>query len=150
MRYVGQGYEVQVPLDDHGRAEGMRERLASAFESVYRQLYGRTEAGTPVEIVSWRVVVMSEAPDITPAAVGTLTDGGHAKKGTRPVYSVLRKAFVETPVYDRYSLGTSTDLQGPAIVEERESTVVVPDRARITVDRFRNLIIDLPDVQAAD
>lgn len=93
MRYVGQGYEVQVPLDDHQSADGMAERLSGAFDAVYWQLYGRTEASTPVEIVSWRVMVMSEAPDITPAAVGTLHDGGDASKGSRPVYSVLRKAL---------------------------------------------------------
>jgi N-methylhydantoinase A len=150
MRYVGQGYEVQVPLDDYRGGDGMAERLGRAFDAAYMQLYGRTESDTPVEIVSWRVVVMSESPDITPAAVGTLNHEGDARKGSRPVYSVLRRAFVDTPVYDRYRLGTDTDLRGPAIVEERESTVVVPDGARITVDRYRNLIVDLPEILSGD
>ena len=149
MRYVGQGYEVQVPLEDHRSPEGMHARLARAFEAAYLQLYGRTERGAPLEIVSWRVVVMTETPDITPAAVATLRDEGNALKGRRPVYSALSRRFVETPVYDRYRLGMETDLRGPAIVEERESTVVVPEGARITVDRYRNLIVDLPDLQAA-
>ncbi|GAA4333070.1 hypothetical protein GCM10023165_07990 [Variovorax defluvii] len=144
MRYVGQGYEVQVPLDDHRTAQGMGARLAQAFENAYRQLYGRTEQGAPLEIVSWRVVVMSETPDITPAAVANLDAGGSALKGRRPVYSVTGRRFVDTPVYDRYRLGTDTDIQGPAIVEERESTVVVPEGARVSVDRWRNLIVDLP------
>ncbi|VTU25617.1 Acetophenone carboxylase gamma subunit [Variovorax sp. PBL-H6] len=144
MRYVGQGFEVLVPLDDHRLARGMDSRLERAFEAAYQQLYGRTERGAPVEIVSWRVVVMSETPDITPAAVATLDDRGSALKGRRPVYSVLSRRFVDTPVYDRYRLGIDTDLQGPAIVEERESTVVVPEGARVTVDRYRNLIVDLP------
>lgn len=87
---------------------------------------------------------MSETPDITPAAVATLDDSGSALKGRRPVYSVLSRRFVDTPVYDRYRLGIDTDLQGPAVVEERESTVVVPEGARVTVDRYRNLIVDLP------
>jgi N-methylhydantoinase A len=149
MRYVGQGYEVQVPLEDHRSPEGMHARLERAFEAAYLQLYGRTERGAPLEIVSWRVVVMTETPDITPAAVATLRDEGNALKGRRPVYSALSRRFVETPVYDRYRLGIETDLRGPAIVEERESTVVVPEGARITVDRYRNLIVDLPDLQAA-
>ncbi|WP_076999188.1 hydantoinase/oxoprolinase family protein [Variovorax sp. KK3] len=147
MRYVGQGYDVPVPLDDHRQPHGMAERLERAFEAAYRQLYGRIEHDSPLEIVSWRVVVMTETPDITPAAVATLDERGDALKGRRPVYSVTSKRFVDTPVYDRYRLGPDTDLQGPAIVEERESTVVVPEGARVTVDGYRNLIVDLP-VQA--
>src|SRR5690606_25372424 len=57
MRYVGQGYEVEVPLEDHRESKALDERLSQAFEAAYRQLYGRTESDTPVEVVSWRVVV---------------------------------------------------------------------------------------------
>ena len=52
--------------------------------------------------------------------------------------------FVETPVYDRYALQPGVALTGPAIFEERESTVVVGPGAEITVDDSRNLIVTLP------
>ncbi|HEY0835845.1 MAG TPA: hypothetical protein VGE72_18220, partial [Azospirillum sp.] len=59
-------------------------------------------------------------------------------------FSVTRGAFAATPVYDRYRLVPGARLQGPAIIEERESTVVVPDAAVVTVDGYRNLVVDLP------
>jgi N-methylhydantoinase A len=51
---------------------------------------------------------------------------------------------VKIPVYDRYALVLGTLLQGPAIIEERESTVVVNGPADINVDEYRNLIVDIP------
>ncbi|MET0207749.1 MAG: hydantoinase/oxoprolinase family protein [Burkholderiaceae bacterium] len=146
MRYIGQGFEVQAPLSDVAQADGMAARLHASFENAYAQLYGRVEKDAPVEIVSWRVVVMGPVPQITPASVDTLVDSdtAHALKGHRPVFSVTRRAFMETPVYDRYRMNESTQVQGPAIIEERESTVVVPEGAQVRVDRYRNLVIDLP------
>jgi N-methylhydantoinase A len=52
--------------------------------------------------------------------------------------------FVDTPVYDRASLGAGVVLRGPAILEERESTLVVPPRATARVDRVGNAIVTLP------
>jgi N-methylhydantoinase A len=54
-----------------------------------------------------------------------------------------RDAAVECPVYDRYALDPDTQIEGPAIVEERESTVVAGPRSTVTVDPHRNLVVDL-------
>jgi len=55
-----------------------------------------------------------------------------------------RDEAVECPVYDRYALAPDTRIDGPAIVEERESTVVAGPGSTVTVDPYRNLVVDLP------
>ena len=151
MRYVGQGYEVEVPAAGLQDTAGVRDRLAREFDRCYQALYGRIEKDTPAEIVSWRVVVQGPTPELTAVAQtpsvsdATARDRAEsARKGERQAYSVARGGFAATPVYDRYRLAPGARLQGPAIIEERESTVVVPDAAVVTVDGYRNLVVDLP------
>ena len=145
MRYVGQGFEVDVPDVDCMRAEGLHARLVEGFERCYRTLYGRIERDTPAEVVSWRVVVSGPAPALEPSVAGVGTDDARAAhKGTRPVWALGVGGFVDTPVYDRYRLEPGMAFDGPAIVEERESTVVVPPGAHARLDTRGNLVIDLP------
>ena len=148
MRYVGQGYEVEVPVDMVSPMADLVARMAHGFSACYQQLYGRTEKDTPAEVVSWRVVVQGPSPDLLQVAdsldEAALPQAVAALKGHRPVFCVQRQSFVTTPVYARHLLAVGAVLEGPAIIEERESTVVVPHLARVTVDAHWNLRIDLP------
>ena len=143
MRYQGQGYEVDVPMPEGALDAGLQPKLKAAFEKAYGDLYGRIEAGMPVEVVSWRLIVASPYPDLKPQAAdvqgGDIAD---ALKGTRRIYDGEARDFVEAPVYDRYKLTEGMTADGPAIVEERESTLVVPAHSTIRIDRYRNLIVD--------
>ena len=121
MRYFGQGHEVRVDLPAE-RVEGSEE-LVQRFEREYERLYGRRGPAVGVEAVTWRVVCSGPTPG--PAGVG-----GHAEGGSEPRRRVRDAYFpslgyVDTPVYDRYALETGFCFPGPAIVEERESTLVV-------------------------
>ena len=143
MRYQGQGYEVDVPMPEGALDAGLQPKLKAAFEKAYGDLYGRIEAGMPVEVVSWRLIVASPYPDLKPQAADV--QGGDiagALKGTRRIYDGEARDFVEAPVYDRYKLTEGMTADGPAIVEERESTLVVPAHSTIRIDRYRNLIVD--------
>ena len=151
MRYIGQGYEVEVPVAQMDVVTDLPQRLAAEFDRCYIALYGRIEKDTPAEIVSWRVVVSGPTPNLTPAlpsaparSADSLAHAADALKGQRRVYSVAQGDFVATSIYDRYRLDPGDRLDGPAIIEERESTVVVPDGATVTVDAYRNLLIELP------
>jgi len=150
MRYIGQGYEVEVPVADLNSAD-LPRRLAADFDRCYAALYGRTEKDTPAEIVSWRVVVLGPTPELMrtvsfdPVREATARDrAATALKGKRRVYSLVEGDYAQTPIYDRYRLVPGARFDGPAIVEERESTVVVPAAAVVTVDAYRNLSIELP------
>ena len=70
-------------------------------------------------------------------------EGGSSRKGTRPVYFPERGGFVECPVYDRYRIGADAGMTGPAVIEERETTVILLPGDRAAVDRHGNLIIDV-------
>ena len=64
-----------------------------------------------------------------------------APKGRRRAWFPEAGGFTETPVYDRYALGAGARLEGPAIVEERESTTVLPPGTVATVDEWANLLV---------
>jgi N-methylhydantoinase A len=134
MRYAGQGYQVEAEVTTLDR-----EALRAAFEAEYLRLYGRTEPGLPVECVGWRVVVSGPTPRIDLAASGAA--GGVSLKGTRPAWFDGR--FVETAVHDRGALVPGEVVLGPALVEERESTLVLPPGARATCDAALNLVVEL-------
>jgi len=144
MRYIGQGYHVEAPVSIEILAASDRMAVRDAFEGAYRAQFGRVEPEMPVEIVSWRVIVSGPRPEIDLVEARPATASGDARKGERPVYFGLQTGFVNTPVYDRYRLVPGNTFEGPAIFEERESTMVVPPGAKAQIDAALNLVIDLP------
>jgi N-methylhydantoinase A len=144
MRYLGQGFEVEVPLAGDELDGEDRAPLRDAFEHAYRGQFGRVEGGMPVEIVSWRVVVSGPDPRVDLVAGRPPVAEGEAHRGQRPVYFGPETGFVAAAVYDRYRLRPGSRFDGPAVFEERESTTVVPPGAVATIDDALNLVIDLP------
>ncbi len=142
VRYVGQGHEIRVelppgPLGPHSLAP-MRE----TFEAVYRSLFGRTGPDVALEAVSWRVIASGPRPSVKLSAPAAST-AADARKGERLVYFPEWQEHRHVPVYDRYVLAPGTSFDGPAIVEERESTTVIGPGARVDVDATRNLSVTL-------
>jgi N-methylhydantoinase A len=146
MRYRKQGHEIRVPVPGSVLSKSRRAELKTNFIQVYLSIYGHTMPETPIDIVSWRVVAQGPKPHVTlpKAKAGASRDAESARKGMRQIYLPKHRDTVKIPVYDRYKLVFGTRLQGPAIIEERESTVVVNGPADISVDEYRNLIVDLP------
>ncbi|MGE3273394.1 MAG: hydantoinase/oxoprolinase family protein, partial [Chloroflexota bacterium] len=144
VRYVGQGYEVRVPLLNGELDDRSRATVIEAFERVYKQLYGRIGPNVGLEVMSWRLVVSGPKPTLKITAEGPDTGTAEqALKGSRRVYHPEWREYRETPVFDRYRLAPGASFDGPAIVEERESTVVIGPNAHVTVDELRNLRVDL-------
>jgi N-methylhydantoinase A/oxoprolinase/acetone carboxylase beta subunit len=122
IRYVGQGHEIRVTLPDQNLDEAFGTRLIKAFEYEYTRLFGRICEGVPVEVIHWRVTVSgpTDHPEIATGSDTTL----QREVGVRPVV-FDRSGPVETQVFSRYGLREGIIL-GPAIIEEAESTAVVP------------------------
>jgi N-methylhydantoinase A len=146
MRYRKQGHEIRVPVPGGVLDDSRRGELKTNFLQVYASLYGHTMPETPIDIVSWRVVAQGPKPHVSlpRAKAAASADAESARKGTRQIYLPKQRNSVQIPVYDRYALVLDNVLQGPAIIEERESTVVVNGPGNIRVDEYRNLIVDLP------
>jgi N-methylhydantoinase A len=149
MRYIGQGYEIQVPVDASIISDGDRDALGAAFTRAYERRYGRSES-VGAEILSWRLLVTGPQPGLAAAyrraARADATGSGPRSRSTAAVIQKTRPvwfddAFVETPVFRRFDLEPSDKLSGPAIVEEAESTLVVPPNADLEVDPAGNLIV---------
>ncbi|SEF26625.1 N-methylhydantoinase A [Amycolatopsis pretoriensis] len=128
MRYTGQGYEIRVPVRDGS----WPRTLIEEFTRTYRALYRRSGPEVGVEVLNWRVVSSGPAPDVT-LRLKASARSGDARKGTRKAYFPAAGGFVDTAIFDRYLLTPGERVDGPAIVEERESTVVVPPGAHCVV-----------------
>ena len=142
MRYVGQGHEIHVPLPSGQLDNASIPLLTSSFEEVYRRLYERLSPSVPIEIINWRVTASGPTPEVRiqlPRAEHTAAQ--EARKGNRKVY--FPGGFRAVPVYDRYHLLPGMSFTGPAIVEERESTVIVGPDSRFRIDEQWNLVVEL-------
>ena len=144
VRFVGQGSEVTIPWTCADGGTVTAADVRRSFDQAYQKLYGRTYPDSPVELVSFRV--RASLPQ-RPLELRTISNEPApleaAIKGRRPAYSALAKDFVPFTVFDRYRLRAGATLFGPAIVEERESTVIVGEDASVTVDSYGFLWIEL-------
>ncbi len=147
MQYVGQMHDISVPLPDAALEAGDGAALRQAFFARYRDLFHRT-AELQVEALNWRVTVSAPPPPLD--LVLRLPAAGAARKGERLAYFPEAEGYIQTPVYDRYALGAGTALEGPAIVEERESTLVVGPGARISVDDYGTLMVEPPALRVKE
>jgi N-methylhydantoinase A len=140
LRYVGQGHEVSVAVPDGQLSADSLPSIEQAFSETYQRLYGRRGPDVPLEVINWRLVASGPKPRLEPRldqqAVGRTAP-------PRQAYFPDLGGFVETPVYDRYALTAGSTLEGPAIVEERESTLVIGARGRARVDDQLNVIVEL-------
>jgi N-methylhydantoinase A len=142
MRLIGQAHEITVELPGPVPESGDELRLEQAFEHTYTGLFGRTPPNVPMEVVSWRVRLAGPRPRLKLGISASPGDVRQALKCARPAYFPELGGYHSTPVYDRYKLGPGSELSGPAIVEERESTVVIGPGASARVDDVLNLIVE--------
>ena len=139
MRYRGQGYEIEVPVPDGRPDAAWRRALAASFEDVYGRFYRHVPAGLPMEAVTWRVRAQSAAPSLP--APSAPAPGRPTPKGRRPVYVAADTAFHDVDVWDRYALPPGWRIQGPAVIEEIESTTVVTPAFDAAIDDGLNVVL---------
>jgi N-methylhydantoinase A len=142
VRYTGQGHEIRIDLPNGRLGPGSLDQIRETFETVYRSLFGRTGPDVPLEAVSWRVIASGPRPEVR-MSMSMQEQAANAVKGQRPVYFPEWEEHRPVPVYDRYLLAPGARLDGPAIIEERESTTVVGPGAHVEVDPTRTLLVTL-------
>jgi N-methylhydantoinase A/oxoprolinase/acetone carboxylase beta subunit len=143
MRFIGQGAETNVPVPSKDFNQMTKEEVRNLFDQLYQALYGRTYPESPAEFVSFKLrASLPERPLSLPQidkGVASLED---AIKGQRLAYSPIAKDFIPYIVYDRYNLFPEAKFDGPAIIEERESTTIVGEDATVSVNEYGFLWID--------
>ena len=147
MRYYGQRYEVTVPLSEDVLNEEGAEAIQGEFYKAYRDYYGREIADVPVETVSWRMNVSGPQPDLDISWSGRDSNTSEIKqKSERLVVFPISEQPVNCAVYERSELPVRAEINGPAIIEDHESTTVVPQGATMIVDDERMLVLDISGV----
>ena len=144
MRYVGQGHEIRVPIPAGRPDQGALAQLQEGFDLEYGRLFGRLCEGVAVEVVNWRVQVAGPRPEPGEGVRVQHSGAAAAGEGLKGMRSVLfdpDKGPCQVPVYDRYSLKEGGPTPGPAIIEEVESTTVVPPGWSFQVDAATALIL---------
>jgi N-methylhydantoinase A len=141
MRFVGQGSEIEVPVPPVG--PGWADAVRRSFAEQYERLFGKVSPqGLEVEILSWRLKSRGPEPAL---ALSPLVDEQAADPlvGHRPAYFPDAGGYVATAVYDRYRLTPGTRLEGPALVQERESTLVLAPGMRCLVADDGSVVVEL-------
>ena len=145
MRYIGQNYELSVPLPDGPVTPATFDGLAAGFAAAHRQRYGFLAEGEPIQLVTFRAEATGivRKADLRPAAAAG-PDPRSAEIGRREVWLRETGAFVSCPLYDREKLLPGNRIEGPAIVEQMDATTLVVPGARAAVDPYLNLLLELP------
>ena len=141
MRLLGQVHDITVPLPAEPLASATLDGVKAAFAREYQRLYTHVYTGTVIQAITWRVQCAGPAPSISVERQEEVAAGRAALKGRRPAYFGDLGGWMEVPIYDRYALAPGQTIAGPAIVEERESTTVIPPGDSLEVDAQRNLRI---------
>jgi len=143
VRYAGQGHELSVEIPPGRLGPASLAEIERAHAEIYAGRYGYAEApGTPLEATNWKLEIGCGVPAVT-LGTGSPPAEGSSRKRARPVYFPERGGFVDCPVHDRYRLGADEAVAGPAVVEERETTVILLPGDRATVDEHGNLIVNV-------
>jgi N-methylhydantoinase A len=131
-----------VELPGGSLGPGDADRLATLYRKEYRRLYNREGPDVALETLTWRLEVAAPPPEIRlEAEVEEEEAASGVQKGAREIYLPEEEGFREVPVYDRYRLGPGAAFTGPAVIEEKESTVILGPEGRAKIDATRNLIV---------
>ena len=149
MRYVGQGYELTVPLPDGPLDRSTIADAARRFHLEHDRAYGYSAPEEPTELVNLRLSAVGRITKPSPRELEEVgADTTSARKGSRQVYFAESDGFVECPIYDRVRLGSGAVVDGPAVLEEVDATTVLHPDCQVRVDRFGNLALTLnEDIQ---
>lgn len=135
--YVGQSYHLEVALEMG--AEDVLERLARDFYQAHDRIYGHSTPG-PIQFVNLRAVHQARV-GVSAAAGSHAPAPGAALKGTRPILTAASGEFVAARVYERARIAPGTRFEGPAIVEQSDTTTVVDCGWQAEIDQRGNLIL---------
>ncbi|HKW94230.1 MAG TPA: hydantoinase/oxoprolinase family protein [Methylomirabilota bacterium] len=138
-RYVGQAFQVEVPIDPAWLEDATTDRLRAAFHDRHERLYAHADRAADVELIDLRATITGATPkpDLRPWPAG---HGPASAAARRTIHH--RRQRHEALVCHRRDLRAGQHLDGPAIVEQEDTTTLVPAGFRATVDAFGNLVIE--------
>jgi N-methylhydantoinase A len=148
LRYVKQYHEVNVEITRKDIEDGDLERIANQFHPEHNRLYGYSleEQGTPIELINLRLLSVGNTvkPKFSQEEfVGT--DPSNAFKKNRMVYLPLEETFAEVPVYDGHKMMCGNRLEGPAVIEQVNTTTFVTPEYNVLCDQYGSYTVYLKE-----
>jgi N-methylhydantoinase A len=148
LRYVKQYHEVEVDVTAHEVDRFDIESMAKRFHPAHNSLYGYSleDQGTPIELINMRLVCIgrTEKPKFQEQESAG-EDASRAYKGHRNAYLPLQRKFQEVPVFDGLALHFGNRIEGPAIVEQVNTTTFVAPEFNVLTDRFGSFTMYLKE-----
>lgn len=144
LRYVGQAYEINVPVPDGEIDEAVIGTVFDRFHALHNQFYAHCHPGKKIEFVSGRLTATGSmsAPPIGKFRTADAVDfSAPANQGFHPVYFEEVGSYVDAPVYLRETLSPGAKVDGPAVVVQLDTTIIIHPGQRATVDDHTNLLI---------
>ncbi len=146
MRLFGQLHEINIPLPDGEITDATMPAIRAAFATAYAARYTSVYEGVAIQLVSIRIRARGPIPELTLTQASSAATGP-ALKSTRQAF--FNDRFHDTQVYDRYALRPGVHIDGPAIIEERESTTILAPGDSMTVDETGTMRIRIAVVPPA-
>jgi N-methylhydantoinase A len=141
MRYVGQGHEITVALPARALTADDAAALRDAFEKDYAALFARPIPGAAIEVLSWSVLVSTEAR--LPAAAAPVKNGaGATPAGRRAFFDGRAGSSIEVPLYRREKLTPGAKLHGPAVIAEDDTSTFVSSSFTAHVDAAGCIVME--------
>ena len=141
MRYAGQAYDLGVAIPDELRLNPEAEGILELFHREHERIYSFRDLESGVEVTTQRIRVIGRIPPVTIPDVET---GTRAKAGDiRRVFN--QGKYLDVPVYLRREMGRGQKVTGPAILEQRDSTVWILPDWKAEIDRIGNILITAPN-----
>ncbi|MCD7865904.1 MAG: hydantoinase/oxoprolinase family protein [Clostridiales bacterium] len=147
-RYEGQGYEMRVPVIGGSVTEDTIEKMKESFHEAHKKQFGRSYRQVAVEIVNIRVIGTGKIEDLEPIRIEHGDgDVSRAVTGERNVtFKVNGKPEHRmTKIYDRSLFRSGDEIQGPAIVNQMDTTIVIEPDCVGHVNDFGIIVIDIPE-----
>jgi N-methylhydantoinase A len=142
LRFEGQSYEIEINIPSQTITATDLDAIEQAFLTEHARRYGFSPSQEVIELVNIRVSAIGSTPKI-PIQTQTrhTRDSSSALKGRREVFFPTIEAYSPTPIFDRYRLHYGNLVQGPAIIEQQDSTIVVNPDQDAHIDHFGQVII---------
>ncbi len=142
MRYPLQNYEINVPLPSGPVDAGWLKRAAEAFHGAHQRLYSYCDRGEQVQLVNLRVAAIGQTEHVKPRLIERGPANPKAAQKSERQVRFQESATIETcPIYERERLLADNIVSGPAVIEQADSTILVPPSFNALVDPHGRLIM---------
>ena len=142
MRYVRQNFELEVALETMMESPKDMDQALRTFHNLHERNYGQSNEDAPVEVVNIKArgTARMPRPQLKELPSGS-ADSSKANVGSRRVF-FKGMGWVDCPSYDREQLLAGNRIEGPAMINEFDSSIVLLPGHRCTIDRFGDIMVD--------